>query len=425
MKRLVISTLLALAISTPALAQTSAEKSFSQGMEAFRSGSFELALTAFEKARKEGMTHPSLYYNMGVSAYRLARHEEARDNFLIAANYDKLRQVAHYNLGLVALKLGDRADAIAWFDRALEGDNDKIRALAATQLNQLTRTSIKNRYGVIGLSLGTDDNVVDPDATTNTDEGDEFVELFAAGSYLIGAPNNGWRLDASAYLLNYSQVDDFDISALRLGAARVIRLGHWRTEAAVSADRSTLGGVDYLGANTLELKGQRAMGKEGRLRLRYRFDSITALDSGFDYLQGQRHRTEVEGSRDFGKMTLRLAYEYEVNDLDNLDNGTTFSNYSPERHSVTLRSDLNMSPQWRLAGRLGYRASDYDEPNLLADGTSVSRSDEQLRFSLRAEGKLRGEWRLYAEYDHTENESNIDIFDYDRNILSGGVTWGF
>ncbi len=425
MNRQVITILLALAISSQALAQTSAETYFSKGMDAFRAGSFEVALAAFEKARNEGMAHPSLYYNMGVSAYRLARYKVARENFLEAAAHDQLKQVAHYNLGLIALKAGERDEAITWFDSALDGDNDKIRALAVTQLNKLAQSPARNGYGVIGVSLGSDDNVVDPNATTTTDEGDEFVELFAAGSYIVGARNDGWRFDGSLYQLNYSQVDDFDISALRLGVGRIFTLGHWRAEAGGSGERSTLGQDDYLATNTLELKSQRALGDKARLRLRYRFDSITALDSGYDYLEGQRHRTEVETSRDFEQLRLRVAYEYEANDRNNLKNGTTFSNYSPDRHTVTLRGDVRLSTNWRLDSRLGYRSSEYDEPNQLLDGTSVSRSDDQLRFSLRAEGNPSGEWRLFAELDHTENESNINVFDYERNIISAGVTWAF
>lgn len=99
MKRLVIGLFLVVATVTPAMAQSSAELYFSQGIEAFSSGKYEGALNAFERSRKEGMAHPSLYYNMGVSAYRLARFEEAKGYFKQAAKYPQMQQLAYYNLG--------------------------------------------------------------------------------------------------------------------------------------------------------------------------------------------------------------------------------------------------------------------------------------------------------------------------------------
>ncbi len=425
MKRLVIGLFLVIATVTPALAQGSAEMYFSQGTEAFRSGKYEVALKAFERARREGMTHPSLYYNMGVSAYRLARFEEARGYFKQAAKYPQIQQLAYYNLGLVALKLNDQYQAADWFDSALEGGNDKIRALAATQLEQLLQRSVKNRYGLFGAGYGYDNNVIDPNVPTPTEEGDSFVELFAAGSYLFGSPNNGWRADAGVYLLDYAEVDAFDLADLRLGVTRVITLGQWRSEIAIFGDWSTLGQDAYLATQSLELKGKRSMGDKARLQVRYRLDNISALDSGYNYLQGQRHRAAIEAKRDIGRLNLGLAYEYESNSREDLDTGTTFSNYSPVRHAATLKGDVQLSSRWQLLSQFGYRYSEYDEPNLLADGTTVKRSDEQLRVSLRLEGNFSAKWLLYTAYDHTENTSNIDVFDYNHDIFSAGVTRAF
>lgn len=425
MKRLVMGIFLIIATVAPALAQSSAETYFSQGIEAFRSGKYEIALNAFERARKEGMAHPSLYYNMGVSAYRLARFEEAKGHFLQAAQYPQIQQLAYYNLGLVALKLNDQYQAIDWFDSALEGGNDKVRVLAATQLEQLLQRLVKNSYGFLGVSYGYDNNVIDPSVTTTTEEEDSFVELFAAGSHIFGSPNNGWRADASMYLMDYAKVDDLDLAALRLGVARVTKVGQWRSEAGIFGDWSTLGQDAYLATQSIELKGKRSIGDKARLQLRYRLDHISALDSQYDYLQGQRHRAKIEGSRDFGRLDLGLAYEYEYNDREDLDTGTTFSSYSPVRHAATVKGNVRLSSHWKLLSQFGYRYSDYDKPNRLADGTKVNRSDEQLKVSLRLEGNPYAQWHLYTAYDHTENTSNIDVFDYNRDLFTAGVSWAF
>lgn len=284
---------------------------------------------------------------------------------------------------------------------------------------------MKNRYGLVGASVGYDDNVVDPNVPTPTEEGDSFVELFASGSYLFGSSNDGWRADAGVYLLDYAQVNDFDLAGLRLGVARVMTLGQWRSEVAIFGDWSTLGQDAYLATQSLELKGKRSMGGKARLHLLYRLDNISALDSGYDYLQGQRHRFGVEGKRDFGRLNLGLAYEYENNSREDLDTGTTFSNYSPTRHSATLKGNVQLSSNWKLLSQFGYRYSDYNEPNLLADGTTVKRFDEQLRVSLRFEGNLYKKWCFYTSYDHTENTSNIDVYDYNHDIFSAGVTRAF
>jgi len=121
----------------PAAAMT-ANEAFSDGNRLFRDDLYWAALLRYQQASEAGMDSPLLHYNTGVAHYRAQQHIRARTSLLRAAEASGLRVISHYNLGLNAYGAGNIDEALDWFRRARDQqENAKIRRLAVTAISRL------------------------------------------------------------------------------------------------------------------------------------------------------------------------------------------------------------------------------------------------------------------------------------------------
>jgi hypothetical protein len=131
------ATLVCLLAALPAAALT-ANEAFTDGNRLFRDDLYWAALLRYHQAGEAGMNSPLLHYNTGVAHYRAQQHIRARTSLLKAAEAAGLRVISHYNLGLNAYASGDIDDALDWFRRARDQqENAKIRRLAITAISRL------------------------------------------------------------------------------------------------------------------------------------------------------------------------------------------------------------------------------------------------------------------------------------------------
>ncbi|MCZ6832057.1 MAG: outer membrane beta-barrel protein, partial [Gammaproteobacteria bacterium] len=130
------------------------------------------------------------------------------------------------------------------------------------------------------------------------------------------------------------------------------------------------------------------------------------------------------GGRAGAQSRWKIEYRYELDDRDDLDYGDAFSSYSAHRHSFGA-GWAYASGQWRASLRADYRYSRYLDDNLFTDGSAVERQDHRYKMSLRGSWLFTSSWALTAEYSYTDNDSNIDSFDYDRQVMMLGIGWQF
>jgi len=131
-----ISAILCLATSPAALA--AAYDSFQDGNRLFRDNLYWAALLRYREASEAGMDSPILHFNMGVANYRAQQHDRARVSLLKSAGTPELRVISHYNLGLNANAAGDVDEALDWFRRARDQEEDRnIRKMAIIAISRL------------------------------------------------------------------------------------------------------------------------------------------------------------------------------------------------------------------------------------------------------------------------------------------------
>ncbi|NIR59350.1 MAG: hypothetical protein GWO02_07425 [Gammaproteobacteria bacterium] len=412
-----------------------AEKAFAAAVEAFRQGRYEAARTQFLQARRAGVDTPALRFNLGVTYYRLERYPAARREFRGLADDPEWGALAEYNLGLVARAEGRDASAVRHFERAraLTGD-PKLRALADRSLERVrprTPTRAPARGGYASVRLGHDGNATltsDPELVGVADESDAFVELLAAlGHRLSGTAQQGVRVEGTVYARDYFDVDAFDQEVLRLGLIRNQRLGRWRTGVGGEVDVAHLDGESFENAARLRLDGLRPLGSDRALRLRYRLSYIDA-DDGFDYLTGWSQEADAELWQRGSWGHLYVGYALELNGRDDVEAGGEFFSRSPTRHAVYAGATYALAPRWELEGLAEYRHSRYDDPDRFLQGGRLReerREEDRFYLSARLTRRLTPALGAFGQLEHTDNESNVAEFDYDRTIVMAGVEYRF
>lgn len=150
----------ALLLASPAGAATPAEEAFRDGVADSRIGDHEAAPAHFQAARGRGMATGALYYNLGVTYYRLGRLDEAARALEEAVDSGPMAAPALYQLGRVARERGNRQQANAYFRQAADrAQTDKLRRLALAALPSRPSTTTPPDLVYVFGGGGYDSNV--------------------------------------------------------------------------------------------------------------------------------------------------------------------------------------------------------------------------------------------------------------------------
>jgi len=121
--------------------QSRAGTLYADAQAAFKRSDYRVAADLYQAADRAGFKDPVIFFNLGVTHYKLANYGAAEAAFATASTYPKIAPLALYNLGLVARKAGEPAEARGWFQQAAQqpGASAKIRRLAEHALQRSPR----------------------------------------------------------------------------------------------------------------------------------------------------------------------------------------------------------------------------------------------------------------------------------------------
>ncbi len=420
----------------PASAQPSSHGDFDQGVKAFIDGDFQRALDYFNKARTEGLDTPALWYNIGVCFYRLQQYDAASATFTKLATVPAMRQVAHYNLGLTALKQQRPTAARDWFRRSLQGDDAKLRQLAAAALAQLNPAANADSgwreawQGIVEIDVANDDNVAraNEDITISKTGSDHYLELLFSGDLpLTGRRDDGVSVGAGYFRQQYAHESAYDFSQVRIYAnlnTPVAASGQLRLF--LDGDRSWLGHATFITTiNRGLLASLRTTGPLGTLSLRYRDSRLRADDAQYDYLKGGMQQLRLAARRFFTATRLDMDYTYETNAREDLDRNGYFYSYSPQRQQLRAALRLPLTADWYSDLDLRYRLSSYADANHMSDGSEQRRRDLRSSLSLELTHQLDRQWRTGVQVSYLSNNSNISRYSYQRSVISLGTSYSW
>lgn len=403
----------------------------------FLEGNYEQALsyyTAIRNSDGSSTSSESLRYNTAVCHYKMQQWEQAKTLFTQLHIEDPAESRFTYSLAVVEKNLGNTQRAAALFLEvsALSKDT-KLSEAAGKQYRLLQASSkplTKSRQTSkplnlsIELNAGNDNNVLEPSDLSSTDRSDRFIEAIAMANWRSdGTASNRWVVDGFVYSSRYDAVEEYDFDMLDIGVRKYSPTEFGRWYWGIRSNATALGSDGYLHSNSAQL-GAHGWFKDGyKWKAGYQYKNHRSLNEQFDPFAGDAHRLDLDLSGTTGEnWNWKLGYRYEFDDRDDLDLGDLFTSYSAQRHS--LQADWGMQRgSWRSKLSANYRNSKYMDNNLMLDGSSALRKDHRLKLSARSSWALFDDWSLSAEYSFTDNESNIEAYDYDRHMLLFGVRW--
>ncbi|NOR23925.1 MAG: tetratricopeptide repeat protein, partial [Desulforhopalus sp.] len=381
---------------------------FTAGQHSFKAGNHEEALSYFLKARNAGMNKPSLYYNLGVCHYSLGQYSEATEAFRQIISNPEMAPLAYYNLGLISLKDSDNRRASYWFKKAYDTtSNDKLRILASAALDKVGEKVSDSWSRYLSFALGYDDNVeltIDSETLQASNKGDFFSEIYGVAIKPVfgGTSSEGPLFTMGGSYLKYFDLNEFDSGSINTGLFYRNTLNGIRLKSGVDYAYTLIDGSSFEQIPSASIQGKYSLNPSVLFRFRYRLSYLDILDSDFDYLEGWRHRGLAESRWKWKRLYSTLSYILELNGRDNDD-------FSPTRHTVRVAFDLDLNHSWDMHLQMSYRKSTYD-----IDGMS-DRDEDRFIGKGRLVYFLEKGWEIRGEYQHTDNDSNYDTYDYTRN----------
>jgi len=123
-----------------------ADEAFADGNRLFRDDLYWAALLRYGQAADAGMDTPLLHFNTGVAHYRAGQYDRAREELLKARISSRLALVATYNLGLTEYAAGNDAEALRWFRRSRDQEeNPRIRQLSIEAIARIRQDAGSER----------------------------------------------------------------------------------------------------------------------------------------------------------------------------------------------------------------------------------------------------------------------------------------
>lgn len=231
-----------------------------------------------------------------------------------------------------------------------------------------------------------------------------------------------WQSELNGYYRAYFDETDFNLGILtaRTGPAWVVP-DRWRAYVAVQADQIWLDNDDlalFLGLNP-GVAWQ--IGERWELAV----DGVVTQRTYSDNAEAGREGTFKAGNltvgRYFRERRLLVQAGTGYSDFDADDNRYSYS--GPE---LFLGLNTEAWTNGAVFARVGYRWYDFegDEP-----GFSETRDDEELRTVLGFQHDYRegwlNNWSLIGSWTYTDNQSDIVLYEYDRNQVSLGLSRRF
>jgi len=293
--------------------------------------------------------------------------------------------------------------------------------------SEAVAVSSSDWVGLVSASMGHDSNVTLADNSNiiTNNASDNFINAIGgAGRYLSGNRNDGVRVDGVFYFRKYNTETGFDLGLIEIGSTYHKKLGEWYDSIGAKYSHIEFGGAPYQNIYTLTTEGRHKISQSTELRILYNYSAIDALSAQFNNTGGKQHQLNVEGRFKSGKNRYRLAWRLELNDLNDYQTATTFISSSAVRNRIRANAKIPFTDKWGTELDLRWRNSKYRDDNVTPT-TRVRRNDDRLTAKADLNYELYKNARLYAEFKHTNNSSNISTYQYVRNEISLGMSYIF
>ena len=233
-----------------------------------------------------------------------------------------------------------------------------------------------------------------------------------------------WQSQASLSSNLYTETSDFNLNILSADTGPAfISPGRWLGAIPFRFDYVNLGHSSLANALSMnpyisfDLGDYRSVLVESTLLTRDYADAINEPQDGNLLMAGAAYTTLLQTLNTGLEAGFRLRNRSAKDDQFAYDGLTLyFSGYT----TITDKSTAYL--------KANYRRFDYKAPDTIIDDTNTTliREDDEVTASIGYNYDIKdgflGEWALNTEIAYTENDSNIDAYDYDRLLLTLNVS---
>ena len=233
-----------------------------------------------------------------------------------------------------------------------------------------------------------------------------------------------WQSQANAYYRAYADEDDYNLGilTLRTGPAWVVP-GRWRAGIGLQGDQIFLGGSNLAWFTTLNPNITWELGSATELSL----DGIVT---------DRRYHDNDEDGRDGLYLSANaIVTHYFRNRTIGIQGGIGYADFDADDNRFGYKTpDLMLGvivEAWQggsVYARVNYRNYEFDGPEP-APFAPATRDEDEIRLAVGFQHDFRSEalqhWVLLGSWVHTDNDANIGIYEYDRDVVNLGMARNF
>jgi len=413
------------------------------GIARSQQGQYQEALEALSQAERLDPKNPLVYFYQGLVAQELKSFDQSPELFSRAmALSPDLTPSARYYTGISYYQRGLIERAQKEFEAAIasgEPESELARSARAILQQQSVVPKGPKQWDLnLNVSAQYDSNIVllpigtqPPGGATGISQKDDFrTAIYARGEYRP-IQTDVWTAGVTygLYQSFHQKLAKFDVQDHSPSVFVQRQIGPVQARVQYVFDYVQVGQAPYLYTHAIQPIFTIAKGNSLFTQLQFRYqhkdfqDDLFATNSfrdGKNWLGGVTQYAHFAN----GAGHIRLGYTF---DMDRTGGGDPTvatpgvpSNadwaYKAHRFSV----GFGVPPVWTLKPTFAfdYYRQQYDNPSSLsANGTTVRR--DTVLFFTASIGRPITDWlSIAAEYNYTRDQSNIQFFDYSRNIYS-------
>jgi tetratricopeptide (TPR) repeat protein len=384
------------------------------GLTLYNLGKDVEALALLNEAMKPSPT-ARLFYARGLVLARLNRHQEARAAFLEAAKLSpEMRVLCLYHAGALSYALRDfQAGRSQLQAVSKEGKDPEMLASAKRLLDRMDQEEGTRRYSInLATGFEYDDNVIlKPDSvqaeTRIGNKEDVRFVFYGSGDYKwIATPS--WEMGTALNLYTSSHFDlhEFDLHVPQGIVYGGYRCGPFHARLQYQYAYYWLDANSYLRQHGPGPTLWWTQAPWAKLQLGYVFTKNDYFD-----LPGQdsvNHRGGLAQYFYFGQdAVIRLMWNVDSEMADGND-------FDYVGHQFGILGALRLPWQMRAQGSVDYYFRDYAHRHSIF---GQKRGDDRWTFSVEIARRMLPFLDLSLTYTHVINDSNIDAFEYTRNVV--------
>ena len=418
----------------PVISSQAAELlSFESGKQAFEGGEFQAAFHIFQQLVAETPGDPELDFLLGRSAFESGDFETAIFAFerVLMARPEADR--ARLELGRSYFELGEFESARSSFRQVLDHNPPaNVRVNIERYLRRIDAISRQHQFsGMLALAVSYDSNAnySPTEGKIQTiigevpieDSQEDFIgqtTLELKHLYRQHPSRPGWLTGVLLYNASYFDQQRLNLNLFGLNTGPLWQQGNWQGKLQGAFNYLTLDDDQYLTTVGLELEETWQRGASFGIGLH---GALTYFDYDLDPRDATQYRLAVQPVWVLGQNRLSVDLGAELTEAQD-------DQYGYQRFLVKIA--LEKRVPWQLTMNLSGRWQDsaYDAETPLFGKT---RHDQLREINFGLQRPLwddpTGTGQLFGQliYDYTDTRSNIDLYRYNKQVVTVSLSYLF